>query len=422
MRTVALIGLGYVGLPLAYHLAKNGNKVIGFDVSQRKLAELRSGFDSTREVGDKIKDVSILYTDNPEDLKLAQIIIVTVPTPINKQKNPDFVPLEKSSETVGRVLQKGQIVVYESTVHPGCTEEICLPILEKFSGLSCPRDFKIGYSPERINPGDHEHTVDKIAKVVSGCDAESLEVIAQMYGTVTSGVIHRAPSIKVAEASKIIENTQRDINIALMNELSQIFDKVGINTFDVLAASRTKWNFLPFTPGLVGGHCIGVDPYWLAWKAIDVGHHPEIILAGRKINDDMPFVVAGHVVKLLIKAGKKVEGARVLVLGLTFKENVPDFRNSKIADSIKELKDFGVKVVGFDPHREFLHDHDLEELNLKRVEVVEKLEGKFDAVVYATPHQQFAALDIASLLAPDGVVFDVRGTLRGKGFKHYKSL
>jgi UDP-N-acetyl-D-galactosamine dehydrogenase len=329
METIAVVGLGYVGLPLAYHFAKAGYTVIGFEISEKKLTELRAGIDVTHEVGDKIKDVNILYTNNPEDMKQADMIIVAVPTPVNENRDPDYTPLVKSSETIGSILQAWQIVVYESTVDPGATEEVCLPILEKKSGMKCGTDFKIGYSPERINPGDKEHTVDKIVKVVAGCDAESLDTIARIYGSIVTAGVHRASSIKVAEAAKIIENTQRDINIAFMNELAKICDKLGISTYDVLAAAGTKWNFLKFTPGLVGGHCIGVDPYYLAKRAQKLGLQPEVILSGRRINDDMPVWVANQVVKLLIKSSRKVAWARILVLGLTFKENVPDFRNSK---------------------------------------------------------------------------------------------
>ncbi|MFA7717377.1 MAG: nucleotide sugar dehydrogenase, partial [Candidatus Absconditabacterales bacterium] len=393
-----------------------------FDIYEKKLEELRNGFDSTEEIGEKIKDVDIAYTSNPEDLKQAEIIIVTVPTPVNENKDPDYTPLIKASETIGKVLQKGQTVVYESTVDPGCTEEICIPILEKNSGLTYIQDFKVGYSPERINPGDKEHTVDKIAKVVAGCDKETLEVLSAMYGSITTGKIHQAPSIKVAETSKIIENTQRDINIAIMNEISKICEKMGINTFDVLEAAGTKWNFLKFTPGLVGGHCIGVDPYYLAKRATKIGLHPDVILAGRRINDDMPSYVANQVVKMLIKAGNKVEGSKVLVMGLTFKENVPDFRNSKIADTIKELKEFGVQVTGVDPYHNYLNDHDLLELNVTQKELATKPAGTYDGIIFAQSHKEFEDIDLKEHLTENGILFDIKGKFRKSGFTHYKSL
>lgn len=422
MKKIAIVGLGYVWLPLAYHLAKKWNTVIWFDVYEKKLEELRSGFDSTEEIGEKIKDVDILYTNNSEDLKQAEIIIVTVPTPVNANKDPDYTPLIKASETIGKILHKGQIVVYESTVDPGATEEVCLPLLEQYSGLKCPQDFTIGYSPERINPGDKEHTVDKIAKVVAGYDTRTLDILADMYGSITTGVIHKAPCIKVAEASKIIENTQRDINIAIINEIAKICDKLWISTYDVLDAAATKWNFLRFTPGLVGGHCIGVDPYYLAKRAIKLGMHPDVILAGRRINDDMPFWVAHQIIKMLIKAGTKVEWAKILVLWLTFKENVPDFRNSKIADTIKELKEFGVSIVGYDPYHTYLHDHDREELHIEKSELISEIAGTYDGVIFAQNHKEFDNLDITKLLQKDGIIFDVKWTLRKKWFSNYKSL
>ncbi|MBP9779279.1 nucleotide sugar dehydrogenase [Candidatus Gracilibacteria bacterium] len=422
METIAVVGLGYVGLPLAYHFAKAGYTVIGFEISQKKLTELRAGIDVTHEVGDKIKDVNILYTNNPEDMKQADMIIVAVPTPVNENRDPDYTPLVKSSETIGSILQSGQIVVYESTVDPGATEEVCLPILEKKSGMKCGTDFKIGYSPERINPGDKEHTVDKIVKVVAGCDAESLDTIARIYGSIVTVGVHRASSIKVAEAAKIIENTQRDINIAFMNELAKICDKLGISTYDVLAAAGTKWNFLKFTPGLVGGHCIGVDPYYLAKRAQKLGLQPEVILSGRRINDDMPVWVANQVVKLLIKSSRKVAGARILVLGLTFKENVPDFRNSKISDTIRELKDFGIEIVGYDPFRPYLTEYDLHELHMNPTEIIDELTGKYDGIIFAQNHSEFKDIDLAEYLDTDGVVFDLKGRFRNAGFTHYKSL
>lgn len=424
IQKIAIIWLGYVGLPLAYHFAKKGCEVTWFDVSQKRLDELKAGKDSTHEIGDAIAEVAISYTSDPEHLKNAEMIIVTVPTPVTENKDPDYTPLLMASATIGKILRPWQIVVYESTVDPGATEEICLPVLERESGLTCPQDFSIGFSPERINPGDKEHTVDKIVKVVSGCTPESLVVIAETYRRIITAGVHEAPSIKVAEASKIIENTQRDINIGFINELSKICDKLGINTFDVLAAAGTKWNFLRFTPGLVGGHCIGVDPYYLAKKAQKLGIQPELILAGRRTNDEMGSYVAQQVVKLLIKAGKKIQGAQVLICGLTFKENVPDFRNSKIADVIRELKDFGVEVVCLDPYADHLDHHTQEELSVTPSEVIKELIWWkiYDGIIYAQDHQEFADLPFTTILAEDGIFFDIKGKWRTAGFTHYKSL
>ena len=419
---IAIVWLWYVGLPLAYNFAKAWFDVIWFDVNEKRLKELRQWKDSTNEVWDKISQVNIFYTSSPEDLKQAKLIIVTVPTPINKHKNPDFTPLKKASQTIGKILQPWQIVVYESTVYPGCTEEICLPILEKESWLNCPKDFKIWYSPERINPGDKVHTVENIVKVVAWIDQETTDFLTEIYWKIIRAGIHKASSVKVAEAAKVIENTQRDINIALMNELSQIFDKIWINTYEVLEAAWTKWNFLKFTPGLVGGHCIWVDPYWLAYKAVEVNHHPELILAWRRINDFMPIFVANQVVKLLIKAWKKVEGTNILILWLTFKENVPDFRNSKIADVIKELKEFWVNIKAYDPFYENLNSHILQELNLSEDEVLRNLEGRYDWVVFAVNHKEFENIDLQDYLSENGVVFDVKGRFRNRWFKFYKSL
>ncbi len=421
-KTIALIGLGYVGLPLGYYFAKAGFDVIGFDVSERRLEELREGKDSTEEIGSRITEVAIHYTSNPSDLQKADMIIVTVPTPVNENNDPDYTPLIKASESIWKNLQKGQIIVYESTVDPGATEEVCLPILERESGLKCPIDFKIWYSPERINPGDKEHTVDKIVKVISGIDDESLEEIYEVYSRVITAGLHRAPSIKVAEASKIIENTQRDINIAFMNELSKICDKIWINTFDVLEAAGTKWNFLRFTPGLVGGHCIGVDPYYLAKRAQKLGLHPEVILSGRKINDDMPVHVANQIVKMLIKAEKQVQWSCILILGLTFKENVPDFRNSKIASVIHELKEFWVQIEGYDPYSDNLYPHILAELFLEPSEVIKTLWKNYDGVIFSQNHTAFADIDIPSLLNKDGIIFDIKWKYRKAGFQNYKSL
>ncbi|HKL44521.1 MAG TPA: nucleotide sugar dehydrogenase [Candidatus Absconditabacterales bacterium] len=421
MKKIAVVGLGYVGLPLAYNFDKAGMDVVGLDISDKKIEDLKNGIDSTNEIGSKISKSKIKFTNDFEDLKDREVIIVTVPTPINKQKNPDFVPLQKSSEAIGKILQKGQIVVYESTVYPGCTEEICLPILAKESGLKYNEEFFLGYSPERINPGDKVHTVENIIKVVSGSTDETANKLVEMYNTIIKAGTHKAPSMKVAEASKVIENTQRDINIGLMNELSCIFDKIGINTDDVLAAAGTKWNFLKFFPGLVGGHCIGVDPYRLAYKAEEVGYNPELILAGRRINDNMPILVANSIVKMLIQAGKKVNGSNILVLGLTFKENVPDFRNSKVSEMIKELKDFGINIKAYDPYYKSLTKYDMEELNIKESEVLKNIEGKYDGVVYAVSHQEFKSIDVKQFL-DDGIVFDVKGDLDENDFEFYKKL
>ena len=335
---IAVIGLGYVGLPLAVLLDTKFN-VIGYDINTERVKELRKGFDRTGEISsERLKSCSIEFTDDPGKISEAKVIIVTVPTPIDEHKIPDLGPVKAATRTVGRYMQKGSIVVYESTVYPGVTEEECVPVLEEESGLKWKKDFHVGYSPERVNPGDREHTIDKIVKVVAGDTPEITEFLAQLYGSVITAGVHKAPDIKTAEAAKVIENTQRDLNIALMNELSIIFDKMGIDTKAVLEAAGTKWNFLRFDPGLVGGHCIGVDPYYLTFKAQAVGYHPEVILAGRRINDYMGKFVAENTVKKLIKAGKAVKGSKVLILGITFKENISDIRNSKVIDIYNELK------------------------------------------------------------------------------------
>ncbi|RMG98986.1 MAG: nucleotide sugar dehydrogenase, partial [Candidatus Dadabacteria bacterium] len=346
---MAVVGLGYVGLPLAVAF---GRKVptLGFDVSEAKVAALRRGVDPTGELSaDDLASTRIEYTTNPGDLRRASFVVVAVPTPIDRHKKPDLGPIVAASRSIGQNLTPGTVVVYESTVYPGVTEEVCVPVLERESGLACGRDFKVGYSPERINPGDKEHTLERIVKVVAGQDAETLEVVARVYETVVEAGVHRAPTIKTAEAAKVIENTQRDLNIALMNELSVIFNRMGIETRAVLEAAGTKWNFLRFTPGLVGGHCIGVDPYYLTYKAEELGYKPQVILAGRAINDGMGKYVAESTVKGLIRCGRAVQGSRVLVLGLTFKENVSDLRNSRVADVIAELRDYGVEVLAHDP-------------------------------------------------------------------------
>lgn len=350
VRKVWLVGLGYVWLPLAYHFAKAGFDVVWYDISEKRVSDLSQGLDVTDEVWSLISSVSIDFTADVKKLWNTEVIIVTVPTPIDSHNAPDFTPLEKASQAVGSVLQKGQIVVYESTVYPGCTEDICLPILEKQSGLTCPTDFQIWYSPERINPGDTTHKLDTIVKVVAWVDDKTTDVLASLYAQVVRVGVHRAPTIKVAEASKIIENTQRDVNIALMNELQELFDRCGINIWDVLAASRTKWNFLPFFPGLVWWHCIGVDPYRLAYKAQEVGLHPDMILAGRRRNDYQPIYVANKILRYMLYHGLLPRTSRILVLWLTFKPNVPDFRNSKVVTVVKELHSLGCEVFAHDPY------------------------------------------------------------------------
>jgi UDP-N-acetyl-D-galactosamine dehydrogenase len=406
---IAVVGLGYVGLPLAVHLADHFDTV-GFDLKSERLQELQSGFDRTLEVSSHQLDATNLkYTDNPAELAACRLIIIAVPTPIDDYRIPDLSPLRGASTTVGRYLQKGACVVYESTVYPGATEEVCIPILAKESGLKFGPEFTVGYSPERINPGDKVHTLDKIIKVVSGSDAATCDLLAQVYGQVVEAGIHQASSIKVAEAAKVIENTQRDLNIALMNELSKIFDNIGIDTLEVLAAAGTKWNFLPFRPGLVGGHCIGVDPYYLTFKAEAIGYHPEMILAGRRINDGMGKYIAERTVKLLIAAGKQVYGARVAILGITFKEDVPDLRNTKVVDIINELKDYGVNVVVNDPLADPDEAQSYYGHKLLPLEDIKDL----DAVILAVMHTEYRQSGIAGIAAlctdRNAVVIDVKG-------------
>lgn len=410
---IAVVGLGYVGLPLAAAFGKKVD-VIGFEIHKAKVDQLKSGFDATAELTkEDLENTVINYTTDHTDLKLADFVIVTVPTPIDENNNPDLTPVEKASETIGQNLKEGAIVVYESTVYPGVTEDICIPILEQESGLKCGSDFKVGYSPERINPGDKVHTVDKIIKVVSGMDEETMETVAQVYELVITAGVHRASSIKVAEAAKVIENTQRDLNIALINELALIFNKLDIPTQDVLAAAGTKWNFLKFSPGLVGGHCIGVDPYYLTHKAEQIGYLPQVILAGRRINDGMGKYVAENTIKQMIRAGKIIKGSRVLVLGLTFKEDVPDIRNTKVVDIISELQDYGVDVILHDP---LASDEDAQQeygLQLTRLNQV----GKADAIIYAVAHNAFRSLSVKELAklctngAGAGVIVDVKSVL-----------
>ena len=408
-RSIAVVGLGYVGLPIAVAFGKQG-PVVGFDINKTKIAELRRGVDRTGEVSTAdLKASQVQYTWEPAELKAADFIIVAVPTPINEALQPDFTALQKSSELIGSNLAPGTIVVYESTVYPGATEEVCLPILEKMSGMKAGVDFKIGYSPERINPGDKEHTLERIIKVVSAQDAESLEIVAKTYEIVVKAGIHRASSIKVAEAAKVIENTQRDLNIALMNELALIFHRLGIDTKSVLEAAGTKWNFLRFSPGLVGGHCIGVDPYYLTAKAESVGYHPQVILSGRRINNGMGKFVAEQTMKLLSQLPRPVNELKVAVLGLTFKENVPDLRNSKVPDIINELREYGVQVVVHDPiaeSEEAVHEYGIKLVDLKQIKDV-------DGVIVAVAHRSFLEMGLSELLKPlrdqkSGVLIDVK--------------
>lgn len=412
---IAVIGLGYVGLPLA-RLFATKYSVIGFDINESRVSSLKSGTDTTLEVeGDVLQSVLVdkpnekgLYcTTSINDIADCNYYIVTVPTPVDKNNRPDLTPLYKSSETVGKVLKRGDIVIYESTVYPGVTEEQCVPVLEQVSGLKFNEDFFAGYSPERINPGDKEHTVEKILKVTSGSTPEIGLKVDALYKSVITAGTHLAPTIKVAEAAKVIENSQRDINIAFVNELAKIFNLMNIDTQEVLTAASTKWNFLPFKPGLVGGHCIGVDPYYLAQRAQEFGYHPEIILAGRRLNDSMGEYVASQIVKLMIKKGISVNGAELLMLGITFKENCPDVRNTKIVDVIKALKDYGIVVTIFDP----LANND--EVNKEyKLETINSLpEKKFDALVLGVAHSEFLKIDFSSLQKEKSLIYDVKGVL-----------
>jgi len=410
-RKIAIIGLGYVGLPVAVAFGKK-YKVIGFDINEDRIRSLQSGNDYTNEVeGSELSTADIEYTCTGAKLKYVDFIIVAVPTPINKHNQPDLTPLLNASETVGKHLSKGTIVVYESTVYPGATEDECIPVLEKFSGMKCGVDFFVGYSPERINPGDKEHTFKSIKKIVSAQTSEVLEIIAEVYCSVVEAGVYKASSIKVAEAAKVIENTQRDVNIALMNELALIFDLIGIDTNEVLKAARTKWNFLDFTPGLVGGHCIGVDPYYLTHKAEAVGHFPEVILAGRRINDGMGKYIARVLVKKMIKKNISIQGAKVIVLGLTFKENVPDLRNSKVIDVIRELNEYDIDVQVTDiVARE---EESIKQYGIKLIKM--KYLAKADAVILAVPHSEYIhggwgmIGDLLKIKA--GIVVDVKGLL-----------
>jgi UDP-N-acetyl-D-galactosamine dehydrogenase len=410
-QTIAVIGLGYVGLPLAAAFGMK-RRVIGFDINKIRVQQLRDGVDVTQEVSsEELAEVSQLsFTTELDDLRECSVFIITVPTPIDQFKAPDLTPLIKASETVGQVLKAGDIVIYESTVYPGATEEVCVPILERVSGLVFNQDFFAGYSPERINPGDKEHRVTTIKKVTAGSTPEIAEVVDQLYADVITAGTFKASSIRVAEAAKVIENTQRDVNIALMNELAMIFKRMNIDTHEVLAAAGTKWNFLPFKPGLVGGHCIGVDPYYLTHKAQAVGYHPEIILAGRRINDGMGAYSAAELVKTMIRNGQTIAGSRVLVMGLTFKENCPDLRNTKVVDLIKELGEFGCQV---DVTDSWANNAEAErEYGLSLVEQPQP--GTYNALVIAVAHKQYTSLaeaDFRALLQPGGVLFDLKGVL-----------
>ncbi len=407
--TIAVIGLGYVGLPLAVEFGKKRN-VIGFDINQSRINELQAGHDSTLEVEDELlcEADGLSFTTNVADLSAANVYIVTVPTPITEHKTPDLTPLVKASETIGKTLSPGDIVVYESTVYPGATEEDCVPVLEKVSGLKFNQDFFVGYSPERINPGDKEHRVTSIRKVTSGSTPEIADLVDDLYNEIITAGTHKASTIRVAEAAKVIENTQRDLNIALINELAVIFNRMGIDTEAVLEAAGTKWNFLPFRPGLVGGHCIGVDPYYLTHKAQAIGYHPEIILAGRRLNDSMGEYVVSQLVKGMLKKRIHVEGARVLVMGLTFKENCPDLRNTRVIDIVRELKEYNTKVDVYDPwvsKEEAEQEYDI-------APVSKPEQGIYDAIIIAVGHQQFAAMGMESIRKlgkqDDHLVYDLK--------------
>jgi len=412
-KKISVIGLGYVGLPLAVEFAKYYS-VVGFDINEKRIAELKSGKDHTLEINsEKLAAAakSITYTNNPELIRDCTIFIITVPTPIDKYKKPDLRPLLAASATVGKILKKEDLVIYESTVYPGCTEEDAVPVLEAKSGLKFNQDFYCGYSPERINPGDKKHTVANIRKVTSGSTPEIAEKVDALYREVIIAGTYKAESIKVAEAAKVIENAQRDINIAFVNELALIFHRMGIDTDQVLEAAGTKWNFLPFKPGLVGGHCIGVDPYYLTYKAESIGYHPEVILSGRRINDNMGRYVAGSLIKLMIARNVKIFGARVLVMGITFKENCPDIRNSRVIDIINELKEYKCNVDIFDPWADAAEVQ--QEYGIKLISEIEDLPGiNYDGMCLAVAHEKFRGIDVKKLLTENGAIFDVKSFLK----------
>jgi UDP-N-acetyl-D-glucosamine/UDP-N-acetyl-D-galactosamine dehydrogenase len=407
MDKISVIGLGYVGLPLAVEFGKNFS-VVGFDINKTRVEQLKMGFDLTKELSsEELREAkNLTFSCDLTDLKGANYFIITVPTPVDESKIPDLQPLIKASDMIGRVLKKNDVVIYESTVYPGCTEEVCVPALEKSSGLVFNKDFFCGYSPERVNPGDKLHRVANIKKVTSGSTPEIAEKVDKLYKTIVTVGTHKASSIKVAEASKVIENSQRDVNIAFVNELALIFQRIGIDTHEVLEAAGTKWNFLPFKPGLVGGHCIGVDPYYLTHKAESLGYHPEVILAGRRINDNMGAFIANNVVKLMARHNLPINKAKVLVLGITFKENCPDIRNSKAIDVVRELQSFGTDVDIYDPHavnEEVQHEYGLS--------LVDALDKKYHAVVLAVSHQEFASLNWEVITDSTTVVYDIKGFL-----------
>jgi UDP-N-acetyl-D-galactosamine dehydrogenase len=414
---IAIIGLGYVGLPLAIEFGKK-YAVVGFDINRERIEELSRGEDRTKEADMEglLRAMELFasgqgrglcFSSDPGELIGCNIFIVTVPTPINQFKAPDLTPLLKASEMLGKVLKKGDIVIYESTVYPGCTEEDCVPVLEKFSGLTFNEDFFCGYSPERINPGDKINTLTKIKKVTSGSTTEIADYVDNLYSSIITAGTHKAPSLKVAEASKAIENAQRDVNISFMNELALIFDRLGIDTNDVIEAAATKWNFLNFKPGLVGGHCIGVDPYYLAHKAESLGYHPQVILSGRRVNDNIGMFIANKVVKLMIKKGKKIGGEKALILGMTFKENCPDIRNSKVIDIYNELLQFGMKVDVYDPHAdpiEVLHEY--------KIDLISEIADKYSAIILAVSHTEFSKIDFESLKnSSETIIFDTKALL-----------
>lgn len=412
-RKIAVVGLGYVGLPVAVAFG-NSHQTIAFDINEKRINELKAGFDVTNETTkEELAASDMLLTSDPEDLKKADFFIVAVPTPIDGSNQPDLGALLAASKTVGQQLKKGDIVVFESTVYPGATEEDCAPVLEKHSGLTCGKDFFLGYSPERINPGDKEHTFTKITKIVSGQTPQTLDIVAEVYSSVVTAGVHKAASIKVAEAAKVIENTQRDLNIALVNELAKIFEKLNIDTLKVLEAAGTKWNFLPFRPGLVGGHCIGVDPYYLTHKAMQVGYHPEVILSGRRINDSMGKYIAEQTVKKIIKRGGSVSKAKIGILGFTFKENCPDIRNTRVIDIVNELKEYTPNVLVHDPladNKETQHEYGLSLVNRSQMK-------NLTALIIAVAHDEFKTLgkeEISEMLNETRLVFDVKGTFKSK--------
>lgn len=413
-KKIAVIGLGYVGLPIALEFAQYFS-VIGFDINAERIRQMQESIDPSGELdAEAFLNRDIIFTHLPEDLRQAHFFVIAVPTPVDEHRIPNLKPLLSASQMVGKALKRGDYVVYESTVYPGCTEDDCLPVLEQYSGLKCNLDFKIGYSPERINPGDKEHTLTRIVKVVAGSDAEAVEQIHHIYGQIITAGIYKASSIKVAEAAKVIENTQRDLNIALMNELAIIFDKMHISTHDVLEAARTKWNFLPFAPGLVGGHCIGVDPYYLTYKSTELGYKPEVILSGRRINDEMSLFIAKRVIQYIIRVGKHLSQSRVLVMGATFKENVSDIRNSKVVDLVREMQSFSIRVDITDPYAsptQFEHEYGLP------LTPQAQISSSYDAIILAVRHRDYEQLDedfFESISAKKGILIDIKGAYRGR--------